>query len=424
MFDIKFKDNKKKLMLAIYLAWFSATLFYCFQFILRVAPNIMTEEISSSFKMTSNDFASLGSLYLFGYSLLQIPLGRITDAIGVKSMMLYSIILCIIGSCMFGSAHELVMLLISRVIIGIGSASALLCALKIIADHFPVGKRALFMGLTLTFGTVGALLSGNALIYLLHHFTWRIASYISGALGIIVLILTIFYIPQIEKRQTAEGKHGFSVKNLWNVICSILKRKDIIVYSLLATGIYTPLPILADLWGAILLKTKFGIEEDVAAQSSLILYLGLGLGSICIPWFCEKFEILKQGIIVSLFVIIVNLIILVLLKDTTQFQLYCIMGIIGFFCGAEMMCFAIALQFASTKNSGEVIGIVNTFNMLGGAILQQVIGYLVNTKWTGEYTAAGGRAYSADAYEFVLYSLIFVVLCSLILSFFTKKDKL
>ena len=51
---------------------------------------------------------------------------------------------------------------------------------------------------------------------------------------------------------------------------------------------------------------------------------------------------------------------------------------LGFFCGAEMMCFTGAVHYTTRENSGMTIGVVNTLNMLGGALLQQGIGWLLD----------------------------------------------
>ena len=80
--------------------------------------------------------------------------------------MITSILLCIIGTLLLAYAENVVWLQLSRILVGIGSACAFMCSLKIVVDCLPVGKRGFLMGATLTLGTLGALIAGKPLALL------------------------------------------------------------------------------------------------------------------------------------------------------------------------------------------------------------------------------------------------------------------
>ena len=81
----------------------------------------------------------------------------------------------------------------------------------------------------------------------------------------------------------------------------------------------------------------------------------------------------------------------------------------GFFCGAEMMCFTGALMSSDETNSGEIIGVVNTFNMLGAAILKYNVGYALDASWSGAMQTETLRHYSTSQYTAALSSLTWVL---------------
>ena len=89
---------RNKFFRASYLAWFSLALFFFYQYILRVAPGVMIEELRAAFKINAQEFATFGSFYLIAYGVLQIPLGVIVDRVGVRTMALYSVLICIFAS--------------------------------------------------------------------------------------------------------------------------------------------------------------------------------------------------------------------------------------------------------------------------------------------------------------------------------------
>ena len=59
----------------VYISWFILVSFYLYQYILRSSSGVLIDEIRYEFKMNADDFAFFGSMYYYGYSLMQIPLG-------------------------------------------------------------------------------------------------------------------------------------------------------------------------------------------------------------------------------------------------------------------------------------------------------------------------------------------------------------
>jgi len=385
---------------------------------LRISPNIMVHELRDEFRLNADSFSSLGSLFLFAYSLAQIPLGKLTDIMSVRAVTLYSITLCVIGGWLFSWTDNFVILQLSRVLIGLGSASAFMCAVKIAADNFPQEKRGILIGATLAIGSVGALISGNLLLLLVEHYNWRIASAISAYLGIFVF----FVVYSRVQKSTKITLNTHSMKESFNAIVKILRNREIMLYAILAIGLYTPLSTLADLWGAAFLKQKFGITHQEASNLSLYLYVGLGFGSVLLPWMAERKGKLRQSIIICSYVVAFLFIIVIYSTTLTKSQLTILMLSIGFFCGAEMMCFTVALEKAR-GNSGEIIGVVNTLNMLGNAILQQFVGLLLDYGWSGEYTETNLRQYSTSNFTFAMSALVgMVILCTAAPLLWKKKN--
>jgi sugar phosphate permease len=406
-----------------YLAWFSVTLFYFYQYILRVSPGVMVDQLRYEFSIRAEQFSTLGALYLLAYSLLQIPLGIIVDKVGVKRTVIWSIILCILGSLLFSLANTFWVAQLSRILIGAGSAAAFMCSLKIVADHFPPGKRGLLMGATLTLGTIGGAISGKMIMVTMQHAGWRSVLVYSSILGFIILILTMLLIrPDRNNKQVKLNNHPLS-DVLRNVV-AIMKHKNIMIYAILAVGLYTPLSALADLWGTAFLKQKFALSQADAASTSTMMYIGLAAGSLFLPWLCERYNVLNRAIFICGIMILVNFAVIIYGPIYSSGTLSLLLITLGFFCGAEMMCFTGALQFSEKDNSGEIIGVVNTLNMLGGAILQQLIGLSLDYQWDHTFDAFGVRQYNTEQFISALSILTVVITTCCLISFSLKGIKI
>lgn len=422
--EIFSKIFTNKTMRYAYLGWFAIALFYFYQYILRVSPGVMIDEIRAAYSITAEQFATLGAFYLIAYSLLQIPLGIIVDRIGVKKMCMYSIVVCIIGTIMFAQSEQFYIAQISRFVIGLGSASAFMCALKFIADHIAPGKRGFLMGATLALGTVGALASGHSVEFLGEAMSWREALMVTALIGAVVLF-ACFVVLKDSTQDVYTVLNRKPIKQVMGDVKSAFKNSNIMIYAILAIGLYTPLSAIADLWGTAFIKEKYGLTKAHAAQIVMVLYVGLTIGSIVLPWLSEKYDILNQSIMFCIFALlgVFSLIVYLPAGDTTSLMV--LLFLVGFFCGAEMMCFTGALVGSNRDNSGEIIGVVNTLNMLGGAFVQQAIGWSLDMQWSGFVDEAGLRQYSTMQFQnavSILTGLIAICcMCSMILVRMRKK---
>jgi len=414
------KICSNKVMRAAYLSWLSVALFYFYQYILRVAPGVMVDQMVSVFRIKAEEFARLGFLDTFAYAVMQIPLGIIVDRVGVKKTIMASIALCTVGALLFGVSSCFEMLQFSRVLTGVGSASAFMCSLKTIADHFPPGQRGMLMGLTLTFGVLGALFSDKMIMLVMRVDTWRHVLYYAAGLGVLIGIMAYYLID--GKEAVGQTKPSNDFKTMWPNLVKIFKNSNIIIYALLAIGLYVPLSVLADLWGTAFMKQKFNFTQAEGAHLSSLLYLGLGIGSILLPWLCEKFNILNSALVLC-GVGILSLFALLLYGPGLSYnELSAVLIVLGILCGAEMMCFTGALLFADEDNSGEIIGVVNTFNMLGAAFLKYGVGFSLDATWTGALQENGLRYYSTNQYTHALSSLTIVLMfCCLISLLLLRK---
>lgn len=413
-------QKHQNITLAI-LAWGAVALFYFYQYILRVSPGVMINEIRQDFALTADQFGTLGSFYLYAYALLQIPLGIIVDRIGVRRTIIGSIILCLGGSTLMALSHIFALAQFSRIMIGAGSASAFMCALKIVADRLPPGNRGFLMGLTLTLGTIGALVAGKPLVYLLDAYGWRSTMLYTTIVGFFILIFAFIFLPKRAKgRPTLEQE---TIKSIGKNVLSIVKNRQVMLYAFLAIGIYTPLSALADLWGTAFLMQKFSLPRAEAAHTTMMLYIGLASGSLLMPWLCEKYNILNLTIQICGVAILGLFAFLLYGPPISGFELIFVLIALGFFCGAEMMCFTGALLFSNPNNSGITIGVVNTLNMLGGAILQQFIGYNLDLQWNGLLDDNGIRLYTSHQFVVALSILGIVVLICCLASLKLNKRK-
>lgn len=416
-----YSSSLNKLQRNQYLGWAVLSSFFFYQYILRISPGIMVVELRQTFKLTAQEFSSLGAIYLYAYSLLQVPLGFLIDRFGVKKIISAAIITASIGTIVFAYAGNVWGLQLGRLLIGAGSAPAFICAIKWVTDHCPLRLRGLFMGATLSIGTIGAFLSGKFYVELLDFLTWQETLIFSALAALVILIFVGLFIPRANQVQKSDEK---ALNQLIHGLKWILQKREVVLFSIIAISVYTPLCVLADLWGAAFMMQKFSLPRDEAAQVSLYMYAGLTIGSLILPWISTHYHRLKEVIFIASLLLMACLLCLLYAQSLSRYELMILLTMIGFLCGAEMICFTGAVLNIQLHQTGLALGIVNTLNMLGGALIQQLIGWYLDWRWAGAVDGEGVRIYDTHELINAFSSLpIMIFICALLI-FLLPKTKI
>lgn len=392
----------------VYIGWVLLAIFYLYQYTLRIAPGVLVDEIRESYCISAESFATLGSFYLLGYALIQIPLGIMVDKLGVKRVAIVSLNIMILCSLVMSFSSVFLITQIARFVMGVAGGSAFLCTLKFATDHAPIQTRSFLMGATLSTGIAGAIIFAYTFSFLDTIKDWRNICFYIGLCGVpLALLLTNFV---IDTKKNANETYILSTsKFVLRDLIRILINKRIMIFSILTIGLYTPLAALADLWGTAFLKQKFDLASEDAAQVTMMLYVGLGIGSLVLPLLSTKQETNNLHIAMCTWGLLACFCLLLYSDSLTIAQLYLLLILTGFLCGAEMMCFSGALEPRVGLQSGQIIGVVNTLNMLGGAIIQQVIGFILDMQWDGTLTPTGLRHYSAAQFQSALSIMLAIL---------------
>jgi sugar phosphate permease len=89
--------NIRKATTTAIVMWMVASLFYAYQYILRVMPSIMLDDIMFRFRIDSATVGQFSGIYYIGYSLFHLPSGVLLDRCGPKKVIPYCIVLSILG---------------------------------------------------------------------------------------------------------------------------------------------------------------------------------------------------------------------------------------------------------------------------------------------------------------------------------------
>jgi sugar phosphate permease len=324
-----------------YLIWGCAALFYMYQFVLRVSPSVMMEDLMTFFQISAAEIGTLSALALYAYSLLQIPSGVLADVFGVRKVILGSLFLCILGVAIFISTPNLMLAKFGRILLGSGSAAAFLCLSKLSVQLFSPNRRASLFGLTMAAGTIGALNGSMPLSFLITFVGWRQSlAWIIGV-GLVILALNALFLKE-QRSQPSPKKHKFELKEVILPVVDTMKLRACWMNGIAALGIYLSVSVIADLWGVSFLMQAHQVSKTAAAQAVSFIYVGLCVGSLVLTFVSDLLKRRKAVILICTLGLLFGISSLIYLTHLPFLGVMVLLFFIGFCSGAEMLCFASA----------------------------------------------------------------------------------
>lgn len=411
------KKNQISTPLTAWLIWGCAASFYFYQFILRVSPSIMIEDIMADLGLHGCAAGSLFSMYYWGYTLMQVPVGLLLDRIGLRKPLTFAIGICVAGVFLFATGTSILMMSIGRFMIGAGSAFAFLSSVKAGSLWFRPQQLGLVIGLTMLLGTTGATVGGAPISMLSNTFGWREALMLSSVIGVILTLAAWTFVKERKGNfHTHKDDHIEDHQSIQASILSILTKPQTYVFGLYGGLMYVPLSGFADLWGVPFISQSFDVDQTTAAGLVSFMYIGIGAGAPLCAWLADYFQSHKK-VLIGCGMIFAILCTTIVFQTNLPFQMYYVIYFLaGLFGGSQFMAFACVCLINPHNMSGTASAVQNMINMASGIIFQPIIGLLLDLVWDGKIVD-GKPFYTLENFTFALTAMPVCLLLAILLSF-------
>lgn len=394
--------------LFITLMWLLPLSFFTYQFILRLWPSIMMNQIMQQHAIDATAFGLLASFYYWGYAGFQVPIAVWLDKYGVKFIVFLCATICGLATLTATYSDNWYVVLASRFFVGVGSAVGILGVSKALSEWFSKENYGRMIGLTFTIGLMGAIYGGKPTTLLVEHFgSEKVATtlaFVSMAIGFAALL---FY--RKPKVATKEKKvEPLRFKDFLKVLTS----PTLCVLAISNLLLVGALEGFADVWGVNYLVTAYGLEKASAAEITSFIFVGMLFGGPLLT--LASLRLGNFPVIALSGVAMAAIFLYVLTTPTYNWGLLAsLFFVVGVFCCYQVLVFAAGCEFVRPQLLGVTIAFLNSVNMLGGSFFHSIIGKLMDNYWTGEMVN-GIRSYSLDAYN---HALLVIPACSLLGAF-------
>lgn len=423
--DTKVKSTSIKSSTETYawIIWGAAAAFYLYEYILRVSPSVMTNELMRDFSATSTVLGIFTSAYYISYVPLQVPCGMIVDWLGARKVVTISAILCTLGSFMFADSDSLFLATTARFIMGAGSACAYLSCLKLGSEWFQPQRFAVIAGITMMMGTFGGIFGGKPFAMLVNATGWRMAMTIAGVMGIAVVAAAWLIIrDHPEGGVHRKNKHApLTSGRLLDGLKVITSNPQTWLIGLYAALMYTILSAFAELWGTPYLMVSYEINNETASYGSMLVFIGMALGCLVSPILANHWRSHKRVMSIGAIGALVSFLPAIYLDNLSLTNVFILLFIAGFFCGWQILNFAAAKEINPPEFSGTTMGFMNALTMVSAPIFQSLLGKLIHIFDEGKVDVDGSRIYSAEAYQYALFTIPVCLLFAWLIMRFVRE---
>ena len=407
--------------------WGLGAALYLFAFFQRVAPGVMTAELSMDFGLSASALGNLSAFYFYSYVAMQIPTGILADNLGPRRLLTWGALIAGLGTLFFAFSGSLALAAIGRLLIGGSVAVAFVCMLKL-ANHWFVPRQfALASGIALFTGIVGAVFAGVPLHLLVDAFGWRTVMAYSAIFPVVLAFFIWFMVRDdpAEKGFQSHVKHEDHIdKNPWaravSGLVAVFRYRNTLLLSIVPGGMVGSILTFAGLWGVPFLTTHHGLSKSDAAAVCSAMLIAWAIGGPILGALSDRIGRRKPLYVLGCGINTLCWGLVVLMPTLPIIGLITLLLIAGFSSGSMIIGFAYAKESVPTKLAGTVSGVVNMGVMMGPMILQPAVGWMLDRGWQNEQLE-GVRIYNISAYQSGFLLMLGWVLLAFILILLTKE---
>jgi MFS family permease len=376
-------------------AWLLAALGFFYAWVLRVSPSVMVEPLMADFQVGGALLGTLSGLYFWTYALLQAPAGLAMDRWGPRRALALAALVTAAGSATFGLAPTIEVAYLGRLLIGAGVGFAFLGSLVLASAWFPPRRFALFSGLGMAVGLLGGIAGQAPLAYVVSRAGWRDAI-LGLALGALVLAVATWLVVRDAPggRRPARAGGEPVLRGLWNVV----RRSQTLYIAGFAGLMSGPMLTFGALWGVPYTMQAYGLSKIEAASVMAPVLFGFTAGAPAWGWFSDRIGRRKTPMLLGALSGLAAIGAALYLPGLPLAVYSVLLFFIGFGGACMAVSYAAAREHNAGGSTGAALGFINMMAVIGGALFQPLVGWLLDLQWDGRL-ADGARVYGLESYR-------------------------
>jgi sugar phosphate permease len=358
-------------------------------FLTRLAPAVAIPNVRAELLLDTAELGLLTSCYLWPFALMQPLAGVLADAIGPRRTVATFLLIAAVGQMLFALAPASPVALFGCALTGIGMSILYVSAAKIMAQWFRPSEFGTLTGIWTSVANIGGLIAAAPLAALIALVGWRPS--FSG-IGLVVLSTALLVYHYVRDNPRALGLpslaeiDGVALPALANQAISLRQSIRVVLHApntwLLggyAALLFGTMTMMQGLWAVPYLMDVYGQTQQQAANHLTLWAVGLIVGCTIWGYVADKIVRTRKGVVLVGALVYALLWALLVIRPAglPETALWVAMFWGGFFASTWIPAYAQLKDSLPPQVVATAMGVLNLFFWLGGAIYQQVSGWIL-----------------------------------------------
>jgi cyanate permease len=274
-----------------------------------------------------------------------------------------------VGVFAFANASSYNMLLLSQVIVAVGSCTAFVGAGYIGGQWFGMARFGFMLGLVAMGSALSSAFALNIFEAVLDSVTWRTLFNIYGVIGLVILALSAMFIRN-PVPVTAGARRGIGefFSSVIGDLVQVGRIGHTWIASIIGAAQFGVMLALGVVWMPKLLMVH-GLSQSTAGFVSSLLWLGQAAGNLVFPTWSSRIASRKLPLILGSAVTLTCLLALVYVPDVGRGLAMILCFTLGFASACNIIAFSTAADVVQHNQIGTSAAIVNGITFIAGGIL-------------------------------------------------------
>lgn len=369
-------------------------LMYILVYFYRVSLAVVAGDLSRELHLTPEQLGTLSGVLFYVYAAAQIPLGPMIDRLGSRLVISGCGVLTTVGGIMFSQSDTLMIAMIARMLIGVGTASVLMATFTLFSHWYNKQEFGRVSGFMVAIGNLGNLAATAPLAIAVGTFGWRNSFLVVAAAQAIITALVFVKVQDKPDKATANEEavpnHKTSMMSAWG---KIFGTRDFWLLGMIAFFWYGNYLALQALWGGPYLMEVLRLSRQATGSMLMFTSIGFIVGSSFIDIAARRFfKSYKNTMLTGQLILLLSMTaFLGWAEAIPQALLAGVFFIIGLAVSSGVMIYPIIRSMFPVGIVGTALTSLNFYVLMGAAVTQQVMGIVL-----GSYGSKAGSI-SAEA---------------------------
>ena len=420
MTSITVNQHEPRVTLRGIMVFALASLFLFYEMALQVSPSGMTAQLMRDLHISAAGLGVLSGTYFYSYAVMQIPAGLLFDRFGSRTLITASLIICVLGAVFFCITGNVYIAAFGRFLMGAGSAFAFIGVLVVAMHWFPARYFAFLVGMAQMLAAVGAMSGEAPFAAMANTMGWRSAFHWIALAGVVLAFLVWAVVRSHPSEATSTTPKESNGQSVWKSLGYVLRSSQTWWIAIYAFSGWAPVTAFAELWGVPYLEAQYGISNTLAATACAMIWVGLAVASPLLGWFSDKLG--RRLILLNFCAALGVAATIVMLYASIPFwMMWVLLFLFGIAASGQILSFAVVRDNNRESVRATAIGFNNMAVVIGGALFQPLVGWLLQLHWSGS-SHLGVPVYAADNFRLALSVIPLCFFIGLIMSRFLIRE--